>query len=183
MTTFAGIKSTEALKKQTDLPQHFCTSTVCRFSTKKGCFECQCFYKFWCPLVFSPSRLRPCRIYFLFAWYVWLWDVRIKWSPSPSGGLRHKHKATSVSSSSDCKLTMLAGLHMNNDYESCGYKRWICRVFVYNVRLCFITKIIFPFHILFADQLGGFTAPPACPHLSTSVLLMVVCPFFWCRCG
>lgn len=97
MTTFAGIKSTEALKKTsgstaTPLYEH-CVQVF----YKKGCFECQCFYKFWCPLVFSPSRLRPCRIYFLFAWYVWLWDVRIKWSPSSSGGLRHKHKATSVS--------------------------------------------------------------------------------------
>lgn len=35
MTTFAGIKSTEALKKQTVLPQHLCMSTVCRFSTKR----------------------------------------------------------------------------------------------------------------------------------------------------
>lgn len=63
MTTFAGIKSTEALKKTsgstaTPLYEH-CVQVF----YKKGCFECQCFYKFWCPLVFSPSRLRPCRIY------------------------------------------------------------------------------------------------------------------------
>lgn len=182
MTTFAGIKSTEALKKTsgstaTLLYEH-CVQVFYKkdvssvsVSTNSGVL--------WC---FPRPDWDPAG-YICAAWYVWLWDVRIKWSPSPSGGLRHKHKATSVSSSSDCKLTMLAGLHMNNDYESCGYKRWICRVFVYNVRLCFITKIIFPFHVLFADQLGGFTAPPACPHLSTSVLLMVVCPFFWCRCG
>lgn len=96
MTTFAGIKSTKALKKQTDLPQHLCTSTVCRFSTKKDVSSVSVSTNsgvLWC---FPHPDWDPAG-YICAAWYVWLWDVRIKWSPSPSGGLRHKHKATSVS--------------------------------------------------------------------------------------
>lgn len=96
MTTFAGIKSTEALKKTsgstaTLLYEH-CVQVFYKkdvssvsVSTNSGVL--------WC---FPRPDWDPAG-YICAAWYVWLWDVRITWSPSPSGGLRHKHKATSVS--------------------------------------------------------------------------------------
>lgn len=96
MTTFAGIKSTEALKKTsgstaTLLYEH-CVQVFYKkdvssvsVSTNSGVL--------WC---FPRPDWDPAG-YICAAWYVWLWDVRIKWSPSPSGGLRLKHKATSVS--------------------------------------------------------------------------------------